>query len=163
MNSKIVVPTAAFKRLKAASHDARNERWLTYGEALAEIEKEFSVASEAAMIILYGLVATSNVRCLNERGELVEEDECTIAEFGRLQLWSVPADDLRHWLSEWSPKSIEDAITQLLRKGEKPGKRFYDHVRDYCGGWEMEGERRKIKRGYGDKTIERALKSLKDR
>jgi hypothetical protein len=58
---------------------------------------------------------------------------------------------------------LADAITHL-RKTEQPGRtiqwnRFCDKVRDNCDGWK-DCKNRVSKRGFGDRTIKRFVKSL---
>jgi hypothetical protein len=60
-----------------------------------------------------------------------------------------------------SAQSRTEAIAERLRQGEQPGvtvmwARFCDRVRDDCGGWD-DRKARRPKRGFGDKSIKRAV------
>jgi hypothetical protein len=57
--------------------------------------------------------------------------------------------------------NLQRAIQHRLDAGVVPGKtmkwgEFCDQIRDDCGGWK-DGRRQEQARGYGDKTIKRAV------
>jgi hypothetical protein len=153
---------AIVERLKRKAK--RPSELLTIDDAAAEIADALNIRHEAAMMTLYGLCATGNVRCLNDQGEVIDEDECTIGDFnGKPKL--VIASDVRNWLSEWSqrpqPSRREAVITAMIAKGVNPPrniswKEFCKRVRDECNGWV--GNRPAL--GFGDKQIQRIVKDL---
>src|SRR5262245_25577819 len=99
MNSKSAV-TAIVERTKKKK--ASSSKTLTFSEAADEIGKALNIEYEAAEMTLYGLCATGNVRWIDNQGELVDEDECTIANFHSKPA-VVLADDVRSCLTDWSP------------------------------------------------------------
>jgi hypothetical protein len=73
-------------------------------------------------------------------------------------------DDLM--LSQSAPPSLETAISVKSRDAQpgpdKTWKQFCDEIRDQCDGWTNK-HNGKAKRGYGDKTIKRKARKLRDK
>src|SRR5258708_30756620 len=93
-------PVAAIvERLKAKAK-RRSSETLTMTEAANEIADALNIKYEAAMMTLYGLCATGEVRWLDDQGELVDEDECTIGDFNKKPKYVV-ASDVRSTLTDW--------------------------------------------------------------
>jgi hypothetical protein len=139
---------------------------ITIHEAAAEIADALNIKIEAAMMTLYGLCATGNVRWLNAEG-VVDEDECTISDFGGKPK-QVIADDVRSFLAEWSqgpqPSRRNEVITALIAGGVNPPrtiswKEFCKVVRDECGA-RLDAKGR-APFGFGDKQIQRIFKDLR--
>jgi hypothetical protein len=158
--------TAIIERLKAKAK-RHNSETLNILEAATEIADALNIKHEAAMMALYGLCATGNVRWLDDQGEIVDEDECTISNF-----WNKPklvvAEDVRSSLTEWSPDPLpskrETIIRAMIAEGLNPPrtiewKPFCDRVRNECNGWI--GKR--PAHGFGDKTIQRIVKDLRSK
>jgi hypothetical protein len=51
--------------------------------AVTQIAHALNIEDEPAAMMLYGLCATGNVRWFDAQGELIDEDECTIADFNQ--------------------------------------------------------------------------------
>ena len=108
--------------------------WLSFSEAAAKIEVALKITNEAARMTLYGLCATGDVRWLDDKQRLVQEDECTVAEFGSKPAYVVTVDIL-HYLAEWvpNPKQLQDyrdtLILERVREGDRPGIQLYEFVR----------------------------------
>jgi hypothetical protein len=143
----------------------RRQNWLPFHNGTAEIVETMRIPNEAASMLLYGLCATGNVRCLNDQHEFIDPDECTLTELYR-QAPFVAADDVRHFLAEWSsdpqPARREAVIAKLLADGLSPPrkigwKRFCDNVRDACNGWIDD----RPALGFSDKQIRRVVKELR--
>src|SRR5262249_39334259 len=100
---------------------------LSFSKAATEIGKALNIKHEAAAMTLYGLCATGSVRWVDSGGEVVDEDECTIADFDHKPK-SVAADDVRHWLTEWSnvPQSSrrETVIDAMIAEGLIPPRKI---------------------------------------
>lgn len=135
-------------------------------DAASEIAEALKIDHKAAIMTLYGLCATGDVRWFDDSGEIVDEDTVTIAAFAAKPVFVV-ADDVRHWLVEWSPqpqpKRRGQVIATLLAEGHNPPrnikwKPFCDLVRDKCNGWLKPG---KPTLGFGDKQIQRTVKELR--
>ena len=121
--------------------------------------EEIAEHNAVAMMTLYGLCATGDVRWVDATGEVLEEDDLTVANFsGKLAL--IDADDLRDWLVTCSHDSQlsrkEEVIRTMIVEGNTPRKLgrkvFCDRVREACN-WREE-------RGFGDRTIMRLVKGL---
>jgi len=161
MNSSNAV-SAIVRRMKKSG----SRKTLTFIEASKEIGQVFNIEYEAATMTLYGLCATGNVRWVDGQGEFVDEDECTIADFtGKPKF--VSAEDVRHWLTEWSPKPQpsrrEAVIDKMIAEGLNPPrniswKMFCKRVRDECNGWLSTG---RPALGFSDKQIQRVFKELR--
>jgi hypothetical protein len=141
---------------------------LTREEAAKEIEEALRIPYEAAMTTLYGLCATGNIRWVDGTGEVVEEDQVTIAEFSGKVAYIV-ADDVRFQLVRWSPQPQQSqrdrVIVRLLAEGHNPPrsikwKPFCDLVRNNCNGWLKAGA---PAFGFGDKQIQRIVKELRSK
>ena len=78
MNSKSSV-AAIVGRLKPKAPSRRRE----FTMAVTEIAHALNIEDEPAAMMLYGLCATGNVRWFDAQGELIDEDECTIADFNQ--------------------------------------------------------------------------------
>jgi hypothetical protein len=137
--------------------------------AADEIARSLSIHIGAAMKVLCGLCATGDVRWVDDKGEVVDEDECTIAAFGGGKHPTyVVADDVRLWLTEWSsdpqPARKKEVIAKLMVELNPPRKTkwkpFCDRVRDECNGWHKPG---KPALGFGDKQIQRIVKELRSK
>ena len=119
------------------------------------------------MMTLYGLCATGNVRCLDDQGEVVDEDECTISHFSKKPKYVI-ASDVRSFLTDWSPDPLpskrEAVISAMIAEGLNPTrninwKLFCDRVRNDCNGWI--GKR--IAPGFSQKQIQRIVKDLRSK
>jgi hypothetical protein len=139
---------------------------ITRTEAAKEIAEALKIDHKAAMMTLYGLCATGDVRWFDDSGEIVDEDSVTIAAFAAKPVFIV-ADHVRHWLVEWSPdpqpKRREQVIQTLLAEGLNPPrniqwKPFCDLVCNKCNGWLAPG---KPALGFGEKQIMRIVKELR--
>ena len=166
MNSKSSV-AAIVRRMKPKAKQPSN--LLTFDEAAEEIAQAFNIRDEAASMLLYGLCATGNVRSLDPQGEVIDEDECTIADFNRKPAFII-ASDARHWLTEWSegpqPSRREDVISTLLAEGLNPPrnikwKEFYKRARDACNA-RLDAKGR-APFGFSDKQIQRIVKDLRSK
>jgi hypothetical protein len=156
---------------KAKPLSKAGQDWLTFSDGATEIAKALSIANEPASMLLYGLCATGNVRCVNDRHEIFEAEECTIAALEGKPA-HVAASDVRNWLAEWSKAPSADivntVIEEMLRAGDKPGRNihwepFCNKVRDACkGGWLSKGNISKHRpgRGFSTKQIKRKVKDL---
>jgi hypothetical protein len=157
---------AIVERLNKAKAKRRtSNQLLRFGEAAIEIANALNINDVAAEMTLYGLCATGNVRWLNDQGELVDEDQCTIGDFNDKPKLVV-ASDVRSFLTDWSPDPLpskrEAAIRAMIAEGLNPPrnihwKTFYDRVRDECNGWL--GDRPAW--GFGDKQIKRIFNDLR--
>src|SRR6516165_11682216 len=136
MNSKNAVAAIVGSMKKKAS----SSKTLTFSDASTEIGKALNIEHEAATMILYGLCATANVRWVDNQGKLVDEDECTIADFYSKPAF-VLADDVRSYLTDWSPmpqsSRREAVIAAMIAEGLNPPrnikwKAFFKRVRDEC-------------------------------
>jgi len=164
MNSKSAV-SAITAPLKA-KYGPRPSSKLTMDEAATEIAQALNIQQEAAAMTLYGLCATGNVRWLDGGGEVIDEDKCTIANFNHKPVL-VMADDVRHFLKEWSPapqpSRREAVIDKMIAEGLIPPRRIkwkmaYKRVRDECNGWLPDG---RPAPGFSDKQIQRKFKDLR--
>jgi hypothetical protein len=113
--------------------------WIKYGVGENELAQAFNLSSAVAAMLLDGLVATGSVRALDEPGNLIDVDECTIADLeGKAAL--VAGDELRDWISAHStlpqgPGARDRVIAQKLREGINPPrakswKEFCDLIRN---------------------------------
>jgi hypothetical protein len=161
--------TAIVERLKAKARrpNKADHDWVKYPTAVTEVVEAFGISSEAASMMLFGLIATGQVRALDNHQEFIDLDDCTIAELeGKPKF--VRADEFRNWLREWSAVPTADrdrVIADKLRSGEFPGrnttwKKFCDEVRNKCNGWRAKG---KPAWGFGDKQIRRIVSDLMDK
>jgi hypothetical protein len=141
---------------------------LVFTKAVTEIADALNVKNDAAAMTLYGLCATGNIRWLGEGGEVIDEDECTIADFNHKPRWVI-ASDVRSFLTDWSPDpqpSHRHAVIKAkLDEGARPGrtipwKKFCNEVRDKCNGWRAKG---KPTWGFSNKQIQRHVKDLMDK
>jgi hypothetical protein len=139
---------------------------IKFSAAANEIAEALKIHYEAAAMTLYGLCATGYVRWVDVSGEIVEEDELTVANFSNKPAFVVP-DDVRSYLANWSPdpqpKMREQVIQALLAEGHNPPRKikwkpFCDLVRDKCNGWLAPG---KPALSFSDKQIQRAVKDLR--
>lgn len=55
--------------------------WLTFSDGATEIAKGLGIANEPASMLLYGLCATGNVRCSNNKLQILDPDDYMIADF----------------------------------------------------------------------------------
>jgi hypothetical protein len=74
--------TAIVERLKAkaklpneADHD-----WIKFPRAVTEVIEAFGICSEAASMMLFGLIATGQVRALDNHQGFIDLDDCAIAD-----------------------------------------------------------------------------------
>jgi len=165
MNSKTPIE-AIVERLGAEQKplNKADHKWIGITKAWVEVREAFGICTEAASVMLDGLVATGQVRALDETKEFIDLDECTIAELEGKPRW-VSASELRDWLREWSAAPTADrdrVISEKLRSNQIPGrnvhwKKFCDDVRDKCNGWRAKG---RPAWGFGDKQIQRHVKDL---
>jgi|SRR6516164_991483 len=170
-----IKPSAALMQRLRAPRRPRTKadiEWIGEGVAWDDLAKAFNLPSDVASMLLHGLVATGTVHALGKDGELIDLDQCTIADLeGKVK--SVSVDELRDWISEHSalpegPEGRDRVIAQKLSAGVVPPrtiswKTFCDDVRNECRGWIGNGATRKPALGFGDKQIQRAVKNLKQR
>jgi len=163
MNSKSAV-TAIIGRIK---EEKKVSKTLAIARAATEIARALNIRHEAAMMTLYGLCATGSVRWAGDQGIIVDEDDCTIAEFSSKPK-HVVAGDVRSFLTDWSadplPSKREAAIRAMIAGGLNPPrninwKTFCDRVRDECNGWLDD----RPALGFGDKQIQRIVKDLRSK
>jgi hypothetical protein len=113
-------------------------------------------------MLLYGLATTGNVRTLDDELQAIDEDKCTISELAG-SIAYISAKDVRRWLGGWSfvpePSHREAVIAAMLPR-TVPWKQFCNDVRNACGGWTTKG---KPASGFGDKQIQRIVKTLRQR
>jgi hypothetical protein len=162
MNSKSPL-TAIVGRLKQKAVS----KPIKFAVAAEEIAYALNIKDEAATMILYGLCATGSVRWLDKRGEVIDEDDWTISDFNDKPKLVI-ADDVRHWLTEWSSSPQRSrrgaAIEAMLAEGHNPPrniswKEFCGRVRDECNGWL--GDRPAL--GFSDRQIQRNVKDLRSK
>ena len=162
MNSKSALK-AIVRRIKAK----RPSETLTIDGAATEIANALNIKIEAAMMTLYGLCATGNVRWLDEGGEVIDEDECTIGDFNDKPKLVI-ASDVRSFLTDWSPdpqpSRREAVISAMIDEGVNPPrtiswKKFCNDVRDACNA-HLDAKGRPPF-GFGDKQIQRIVKDLR--
>jgi hypothetical protein len=156
--------------IKPRPRTAADFEWMPSGPAQDELAQAFSLSSEVASMLLHGLVATGEVRALDENQTLIDVDECKIWELrGKPAL--VAANELRDWLREHStvpqgPQGRDRLILQKLSEGINPPrnitwKEFYVRIRDGCGGWLITGGKREPAKGFSGKQIQRVVNKLK--
>jgi hypothetical protein len=144
--------------------------WIGQSIAWAELTQAFNLSNDVAAMLLDGLIATGNVRALDRDGELIDIDNCPVADLeGKAK--SIAANELRDWISAHStlpqgPQARDRLIAQKLGEGINPPrnipwKKFCDDIRDGCGGWIVTDGKRVPTRGFSDKQIQRAVKDLK--
>jgi hypothetical protein len=138
--------------------------WLLFSEAAAKIEVGLKLANEAATMTLYGLCATGNVRWLDDKQQLIEEDECTIAEFSGKPAYVVTVDVL-HFLAEGvpNPKQLQayrdTLILERIHDGDRPGIQLYEFIRGACHvGINRKGQF--DQEGFSDKQLGRIAKGF---
>ena len=165
MNSKNAVAAIVGRMKKKAS----SSKTLTFSDAATEIGKALNIEHEAATMILYGLCATANVRWVDNQGKLVDEDECTIADFYSKPAF-VLADDVRSYLTDWSPmpqtSNREAVIAAMIAEGHIPPrtvdwKTFCNRVREKCNA-RLDAKGRPPF-GFSDKQIQRIVKDLRSK
>jgi hypothetical protein len=136
--------------------------WVAFHNGVAEITDTMRIPNEAASMLLYGLCATGNVRCLNDQDEFIDPDECTLTDFNGEAAF-IAASDVQHFLAEWSsapqPLLINVEIAKRLPR-RIPWKQFCNEIRDACNGWRAPGQ---PAWGFGDKQIQRSVKDLQAR
>ena len=174
-SSKPITAIVARLRSKAKQPKKASYEWISFSTGAAEVSQSLAISYETAVMTLYGLCATGNVRSCNKHGKVIDAEECTIEHFeGAVADASVSAADLRHWLSERSSapqlSHRKAVIASMLKAGAIPGsnihwKTFCDDVRDKCNGWLSKADITKHRpgRGFDDKTIQRDVKELRQR
>ena len=155
-------------KAKAKQPNEADYNWFDVHTAERDIAKAFGLPSEVARMTLFGLVATGLVRARDDKSNVIDLDDCTIAELESKPVF-VAADQLRDWLCEHSPVPLSSdqrkaVILGMFQRHEVPPnaiswKEFNDNVRDQCGGWQGKGKRRPA-HGFGDKQIQRIAKGL---
>jgi len=162
MNSKNAV-AAIVGRMKPKA----SSRTLPFTKAVTEIAQALNIEDAPASMILYGLCATGNVRWLDSQRELIDEDQCTIADFNHKPRW-VDANDVRHFLTEWSPmpqtSSREVVTAAMIAEGHIPPrtvdwKTFCNRVREKCNA-RLDAKGRPPF-GFSDKQIQRIVNDLR--
>jgi hypothetical protein len=157
-------------RAKGRPRTKADFEWINRVVARDELAQAFNLPSAAAAMLLHGLIATGNVRVLGNDNELIDIDNCAIADLeGKAA--SVAGDELRDWINAHStlpqgPQGRDRLIAQKLQDGINPPrtipwKQFCDGVRDECGGWIVTGGKRVPARGFSDKQIQRAVNDLR--
>jgi hypothetical protein len=159
--------TEELERLKASKlFNKADHDWIKFTEAVDEIVEAFGICSEAASKTLFGLIATGLVRALDKAEQVIDLDECTIAELeGKPKF--VSASQLRSWLREWSAAPTGDrmrVIEAKLRSGQIPGrnipwKQFCNDVRNDCNA-RLDAKGRPAL-GFSDKQIQRTVNGLR--
>jgi len=97
-----IVAEGEYKPPNKADH-----KWIGIMKARTEVMEAFGICYEAASVTVYGLIATGQVRALDETREFIDLDDCTIAELeGKPK--RVSATELRALLREWSPAPTAD-------------------------------------------------------
>jgi hypothetical protein len=154
---------ADWSRLLASKSHPVGPR-LKFDEAATEIAHALKINYEAASMTLYGLCATGCVGRVDDQGDIVDEDTCTIADFAR-KPFHVVASDVRSFLTNWSSDPLsskrDQVIRALLAEFNPPRKlnwkAFCNRVRDDCNGWVDS----RPALGFSDKTIQRLVKDLR--
>ena len=157
-------------RAKGRPRTKADFEWINRVVARDELAQAFNLPSAAAAMLLHGLIATGNVRVLGNDNELIDIDNCAIADLeGKAA--SVAANELRDWINKHSTvpqgrQSRDGLIAQKLREGINPPrniswKEFRDDIRNGCGGWIVTGGKRRAAHGFGDKQIQRAVNRLR--
>jgi hypothetical protein len=89
----------------------RQQAWLPFNEAVTEIAQALNIKDKAAVMTLYGLVATGNVGAIDIQLEIIDAEKYKITEFeGSIAF--VSANDVRHWLGEWS--QADDHVVETI-------------------------------------------------
>jgi hypothetical protein len=121
---------------------------ISWADAETEIAKALGVSRDTAVMVLYGLCATTSLRCFTADRQIIDTDEAPLADFVD-KIAFVDADDIRDWLrqSRRAPltKHRDIVIGKLLASDVLPGKNtewkvFCDRVRDECNGWRKVGK-----------------------
>jgi hypothetical protein len=150
---------------------SKNIEWLTFANAEQEIARALKIKREAALMTLFGLCAIGDVRVADANGEVIEEGEYMIGDIVEIRHLRVAAGDLHAWLADVSAapqrSALKEAITRRVNAGEVPGDtitwaRFCDLIRKDCNGYVRTGGKPQPSRGFGDKTIKRAVADLQD-
>jgi hypothetical protein len=131
---------------------------ISYWTAATEIGETFGIVHEAATMLLYGLVASANVRAADRERKEIDPEKITLDQLDEAAVF-VSAEDVRHWLNEWSPLQLsrrDEVIRKFWRDGDRPGsniawKAFANKVRKVCRAKETD-------RGFGLKQIQRIVK-----
>jgi hypothetical protein len=156
---------SALEALIARGPDTSPALMLPWQDAQTEIVKALGITRETALMVLYGLCATANLRCFTADRQIIDTDQGPLVIEGKIAF--VEADDIRHWLLQSSQAPLTDqreiVIAELLASDQLPGeniewKPFCDLVRDRCNGWRKRG---KPTWGFGDKQIKRVVKTLR--
>ena len=159
--------------LARGKRDPRASNWLGFAKAYEEIKDGLNIHRDAAEMVLCGLCAVGDVRMQNAQRVVIEPGTCALGELrqGINGPAFVSTDDLRAWLIDKSSypqrNALKVAIARRISDGEVPGDtigwdRFCGDIRDDCNGWVKTGGKRKPARGFGDKTIKRAVAELRD-
>jgi len=170
-----IKPSAALMQRLRAPRPPRTKadfEWIGESVAWGELVRAFNLPSDVASMLLHGLVATGTVHALGKDGELIDFDQCTIADLeGKVR--SVSVDELRDWIGEHSAlpqgsQGRDRLIEKKLKARIDPPrtikwKEFNNAIRDECGGWIGNGAKRKPAWGFSDKQIQRAVKDLRQR
>jgi hypothetical protein len=156
-------------RAKGRPRTKADFEWISQVVAQDELAQAFTLPSAVAAMLLDGLIATGNVRARDMNEELIDLDECTIAQLeGKAEL--VAANELRDWVREHSTlpqgSQARRVITRKLREGINPPrtipwKSFCNDVRNECNGWVGNGAKRRPAHGFSDKQIQRAVNDLR--
>ena len=161
-NNRQIAPAIFVERLlkgKAKPRRKADYVWINFVNAVGEIAKALNLPSEIAQAILFGLIATGEIRA-SDKTDLIDLDECTIAELqGRPAF--VVAGELRDWLRDPSTApsaNIRDAEIRKRLPRRVSWKEFGNEIRDACpGGWD--GKNRPGM-GFSLKQIQRRVKEL---
>jgi hypothetical protein len=141
----------------------RRQNWVSFHNGVAEITDTMRIPNEAASMLLYGLCATGNVRCLNDQLDFIDPDECTLTEFSAAGAF-IAVNDLRHFLAEWSsapqPSLINVEIAKRLPR-RIPWKQFCNEIRDACNGWRGPGKHQMTGKTKDEEFEERLAASEK--
>src|SRR5262245_6726284 len=164
MNSKTALPAIMLNLRKKRKSKDDPRPTLTFDQAASEIAQALKIEHEAAAMMLYGLCATGNVGCVNDQGEIIDYDECTIAAFSGASIRaSVVAGDVRPYLTKWSTGPLPHqraAVIQAMLPRTISWKEFCNQVRDKCNGWIKTGGEPKPQQGFSQKQIQRIVKDL---
>ena len=162
--ARAIIKGAKLKQPNEASYN-----WFDIYTAEHDLLKALGLPSEVARMTLFGLIAAGHVRARDDKSNMIDLDDCTIAELEGKPVF-VAADQLRDWLRQHSPVPLSSdqrkaVILGMFQGGEVPPrtiswKEFYDNVRDQCGGWQGKRAKRRPARGFGDKQIQRIANEL---
>jgi len=159
------------EKARALRNSSKAPEWITLNIAIGKVAEALRFHGDLAEAILFGLIASENLRAGNAKGELLNNAEVTISDLYP-NLAFVSHSDLQDWLREHSnlplTRDRDNVIAELLTEGKVPArtipwKDFDDEVRDRCNGWLGKGPKRRPARGFEHRTIQRSVKARLER